>query len=129
MCCITSTLNSEQTVAILAKLISRPRCVAQAPASVPVASGAGGAGDLMISPLTGELIPASKLQEHLRISLLDPRWREQRDKERREKMEQEAVFAHGQFVEHNLKQLAERRTDIFGVGQEETAIGRKVSLS
>lgn len=80
----------------------------------------------MISPLTGELIPASKLQEHLRISLLDPRWREQRDRERREKQEQEAVFAHGQFVEHNLKQLAERRTDIFGVGQEETAIGRKV---
>ena len=28
---------------------------------------------LQVSPLTGELIPASKMAEHMRIGLLDPR--------------------------------------------------------
>lgn len=32
----------------------------------------------------------------------------------------------GTAIEASLKQLAERRTDIFGVGDEETAIGKKI---
>lgn len=32
----------------------------------------------------------------------------------------------GSAIEASLKQLAERRTDIFGVGNEETAIGKKI---
>lgn len=32
----------------------------------------------------------------------------------------------GTAIEESLKQLAERRTDIFGVGVEETAIGKKI---
>lgn len=36
--------------------------------------------DYLVSPITGEKIPASKVQEHMRIGLLDPRWVEQRDK-------------------------------------------------
>lgn len=32
----------------------------------------------------------------------------------------------GAAIEASLKQLAERRTDIFGVGDEETAIGKKI---
>lgn len=32
----------------------------------------------------------------------------------------------GAAIEASLKQLAERRTDIFGVGVEETAIGKKI---
>lgn len=32
----------------------------------------------------------------------------------------------GSAIEASLKQLAERRTDIFGVGDEETAIGKKI---
>ena len=41
------------------------------------------AGDVefLISPLTGERIPASKMSEHMRIGLLDPAWVEQRKKE------------------------------------------------
>jgi len=36
-------------------------------------------------------------------------------------------FIHlGAAIEASLKQLAERRTDIFGVGVEETAIGKKI---
>ncbi|XP_012219022.1 splicing factor 3A subunit 1 [Linepithema humile] len=81
--------------------------------------------EYLISPITGERIPASKVQEHMRIGLLDPRWVEQRDKHL-DKLAQETVFAPGTAIEASLKQLAERRTDIFGIGDEETAIGKKI---
>lgn len=79
-----------------------------------------------ISPITGERIPAEKLHEHIRFGLLDPRWVEQRDRSIQEKMQQEEVYAVGSAIESSLKQLAERRTDIFGSGDEETAIGKKI---
>ncbi|CAI6348140.1 unnamed protein product [Macrosiphum euphorbiae] len=41
-------------------------------------------------------------------------------------MNQDSVYAPGAAIEASLKQLAERRTDIFGVGVEETAIGKKI---
>lgn len=82
--------------------------------------------DYLISPITGEKIPASKVQEHVRIGLLDPRWVEQRDRHQGERVQQGQVFAHGSAIEASLKLLAERRTDIFGVGDEETAIGKKI---
>ncbi|KAI4458222.1 spliceosome associated protein [Holotrichia oblita] len=82
--------------------------------------------DYLISPITGEKIPASKVQEHMRIGLLDPRWVEQRDKHITEKINQDNVYAAGFAIDASLKQLAERRTDIFGVGDEETAIGKKI---
>ena len=43
-----------------------------------------------------------------------------------EKREQEEVFAAGSAIDSSLKQLAERRTDIFGYGTEEKQIGQKV---
>lgn len=82
--------------------------------------------EYLISPITGERIPASKVAEHMRIGLLDPRWVEQRDKHTTEKLAQENVYAAGSAIEASLKQLAERRTDIFGVGDEETVIGKKL---
>ncbi|XP_050506263.1 splicing factor 3A subunit 1 isoform X2 [Diabrotica virgifera virgifera] len=82
--------------------------------------------DFLVSPITGEKIPANKVQEHMRIGLLDPRWVEQRDKQITDKMNQETVYAAGSAIDASLKLLAERRTDIFGVGDEETAIGKKI---
>ena len=80
----------------------------------------------VISPVTGEKIPADKLQEHMRYGLLDSRWIEERERSLQEKMTQEEVYAPGTAIESSLKQLAERRTDIFGSGTEETEIGRKI---
>uniref|UniRef100_A0A7N8WXK3 Splicing factor 3a, subunit 1 n=1 Tax=Mastacembelus armatus TaxID=205130 RepID=A0A7N8WXK3_9TELE len=80
--------------------------------------------EYLISPITGEKIPASKMQEHMRIGLLDPRWLEQRDRIIKERQTEDEVYAPGLDIESSLKQLAERRTDIFGV--EETAIGKKI---
>ncbi|KPM05088.1 splicing factor 3A subunit 1-like protein [Sarcoptes scabiei] len=80
----------------------------------------------VISPITGEKIPADKLQEHMRYSLLDPRWVAERDRTIQEKIQQEEVYAAGSAIESSLRNLAERRTDIFGSGDEETIIGRKI---
>lgn len=60
--------------------------------------------------------------------LLDPKWREQKERQIREKKESENVFDAGVNIEANLRGIAERRTDIFGVGGEEAEIGKKVSL-
>lgn len=47
--------------------------------------------EFLISPITGEKIPASKMAEHMRIELLDPRWIEQRDKHTVDKLNQDNV--------------------------------------
>merc|ERR1712013_660595 len=83
----------------------------------------------LISPITGEKIPAAQAAEHMKVGLLDPRWVEERDKNITQKAREEVVFAPGQSIESNLKNLAERRTDIFGVGDEaasEAMIGQKM---
>ena len=59
--------------------------------------------------------------------LLDPKWMEERQRAMAEKQDQEEVLAPGSDIDASLKQLAERRTDIFGIGTEETQIGKKVS--
>lgn len=80
----------------------------------------------VISPITNERIPTEKMAEHMRYALLDPRWVEERERAVAEKMQQEEVFAPGVAIESSLKQLAERRTDIFGSGDAETEIGKKI---
>ena len=54
---------------------------------------------------------------------------EQRDRALADKQEHEEVIAPGISIGSNLKRLSERRTDIFGVGAEETQIGKKVRFA
>ena len=56
--------------------------------------------------------------------LQDPRYTEEKKRQIAEKKTQEEVFAEGVQIGSNLKLLAERRTDIFGM--EETSIGQKI---
>lgn len=56
--------------------------------------------EYLVSPITGEKIPASKMQEHMRIGLLDPRWLEQRDRSIREKQGDDEVYAPGEQNRH-----------------------------
>uniref|UniRef100_A0A7M5XIH6 SURP motif domain-containing protein n=1 Tax=Clytia hemisphaerica TaxID=252671 RepID=A0A7M5XIH6_9CNID len=49
----------------------------------------------LISPLTGEKIPVGSMESHMKIALLDPRWKEQKEKAIEEKRQQEQVFAEG----------------------------------
>jgi len=99
-----------------------PKSKKQAPTSAAASKTDG----WVISPITNEKIPAEKLAEHMRYGLLDPRWVEQREKAIQEKLQQEEVFAPGVAIESSLKQMAERRTDIFGTGIDETEIGKKI---
>ncbi|KAG7167454.1 splicing factor 3A subunit 1-like [Homarus americanus] len=92
-----------------------------------VPSGTTGASDqYLVSPITGERIAPDKVGQHLRINMLDPRWLEDRDRQLAERSNQDTVFATGDSIRSSLKQLAERRTDIFGAGDEETIIGKKI---
>ena len=50
----------------------------------------------MVSPITGERVPASKIQEHMRFGLLDPNWKELKRRQIAEKQEEEEVFAAGE---------------------------------
>lgn len=58
--------------------------------------------EYLVSPITGEKIPASKMQEHMRIGLLDPRWLEQRDRSIREKQSDDEVYAPGEMEAPSL---------------------------
>ncbi|XP_074593531.1 splicing factor 3a subunit 1 [Brevipalpus obovatus] len=102
-----------------------PKAVKEQQAA-PAPTPAKTADAWVISPITGEKIPADKLQEHIRYGLLDPRWIEQRERSIQEKMQQDEVYAPGSAIDANLRELAERRSDIFGSVDEETAIGKKI---
>ena len=82
--------------------------------------------EMVKSSITGENVPVGKLSEHLRYSLLDPEHLQQRDRQIMDKMNQEQSLATGSDISQQLRQLAERRSDIFGSGAEETSIGRKI---
>jgi len=85
--------------------------------------------DLTVATEPDAKIPASKAAEHMKDGLLDSRLVEERDKQISQKQSEEIVYAPGQSIESSLRQLAERRTDIFGVGDEavqENMIGRKM---
>lgn len=80
----------------------------------------------IISPLTGERIPADKLQEHVRYNTVDSQYKEQRERELSDRNEEEPVYALGADISKNIGKFAERRTDIFGHGAEQTVIGKKL---
>lgn len=69
--------------------------------------------EYVISPITGERIPVDKMQEHLKMSLLDPQYLEQRDRQIERRQLQEDVYAPGAAIGSSLKMIAERRDDIF----------------
>eukprot|EP00047_Mylnosiga_fluctuans_P003942 m.231853 g.231853 ORF g.231853 m.231853 type:complete len:692 (+) comp12270_c0_seq1:22-2097(+) len=91
----------------------------------PKAGHRGGASEPMqVSPLTGELIPVSKMAEHMRIGLLDPKWKEQKDRyeaelsKTRNAPQQMAVSAMA-----NLKEMAAHRGDVFGMERSQGGRG------
>ncbi|KAG7092258.1 hypothetical protein E1B28_008622 [Marasmius oreades] len=68
--------------------------------------------------ICGQQIPVDELQEHMRIELLDPRWKEQRDDLERRKA-QASELQRGANVVSSLKNLARTRVDIFGAEADE----------
>ncbi|KAJ3158325.1 SF3a splicing factor complex subunit [Geranomyces michiganensis] len=64
-----------------------------------------------ICPRCKQPVPTSEMDEHMRIELLDPKWKEQKDKAREKNKESNLSNT---AVSSNLKLLAKTRPDIFG---------------
>ncbi|KAI8141428.1 Pre-mRNA splicing factor PRP21 like protein-domain-containing protein [Fennellomyces sp. T-0311] len=74
-------------------------------------------------PRCGERIPMSEMDEHMRIELLDPKWKEQKLAAEAKKKDSN-LLQEGTDVAKILKNFSGYRSDIFGT--EETEIGKKI---
>lgn len=68
--------------------------------------------------ICGQQIPVDELDEHMRIELLDPKWKSQRDALEARKI-QASELLRGANVVTSLKNLASTRVDIFGTEADE----------
>ncbi|OLL21755.1 Pre-mRNA-splicing factor sap114 [Neolecta irregularis DAH-3] len=66
-----------------------------------------------VCPRCNQPIPVGELEEHMRIELLDPKWRDQKAKEEARKA---STNLQPEGVAHNIKRLASARADIFESG-------------
>ncbi|KAF5749892.1 splicing factor 3A subunit 1 [Tripterygium wilfordii] len=79
-----------------------------------------------VSPITGELIPINEMSEHMRISLIDPKYKEQ--KERMFAKIRETTLAQDDEIAKNIVGLARTRPDIFGTTEEEVSNAVKAEI-
>ncbi|XP_028767385.1 probable splicing factor 3A subunit 1 [Neltuma alba] len=80
----------------------------------------------VVSPITGELIPINEMSEHMRISLIDPKFKEQ--KERMFAKIRETMLAQDDEISRNIVGLARTRPDIFGTTEEEVSNAVKAEI-
>lgn len=64
-------------------------------------------------PYCGQSIPENELSEHIRIELLDPKWKEQK-RQLDARRAQHAQLQQGADISASLRNLAAARTDLFG---------------
>ncbi|PSS12413.1 hypothetical protein M430DRAFT_36544 [Amorphotheca resinae ATCC 22711] len=94
------------------------------------AARAAAKANIVICPNCKQQMPANELDEHMRIELLDPRWKEQKAKA-------ESRYASTNLstadVANNLKRLASQRSDLFDtvtgqpISEEEAARRKKAA--
>lgn len=80
----------------------------------------------VVSPITGELIPINEMAEHMRISLIDPKYKEQKD--RMMAKIKETTLAADDEISKNIVGLARTRPDIFGTTEEEVSNAVKAEI-
>eukprot|EP00604_Paraphysomonas_vestita_P002037 CAMPEP_0174819868 /NCGR_PEP_ID=MMETSP1107-20130205/3324_1 /TAXON_ID=36770 /ORGANISM="Paraphysomonas vestita, Strain GFlagA" /LENGTH=505 /DNA_ID=CAMNT_0016034115 /DNA_START=395 /DNA_END=1909 /DNA_ORIENTATION=- len=73
----------------------------------------------LIDPISGRVLNAEDMSEHMRIQLMDPKWRI--EQQRFLGKQQETSYAEGSSIADSLKQFAKQRGDIFGSAEEEEA--------
>jgi splicing factor 3A subunit 1 len=64
------------------------------------------------SPITGEMVPESKFAEHMRVVLIDPKWKEQSEKVLRRAKESGSALAFD--ITSNLADFVKQRIELFG---------------
>ncbi|XP_062028961.1 probable splicing factor 3A subunit 1 [Rosa rugosa] len=84
--------------------------------------------DMTISPITGELVPNNEMSEHMKISLIDPRYREQKERMFAKIRETSLVLAQDDEISRNIVNLARTRPDIFGSTEEEVSNAVKAEI-
>ncbi|KAK1368056.1 putative splicing factor 3A subunit 1 [Heracleum sosnowskyi] len=80
----------------------------------------------VVSPITGELILINEMSEHMRISLIDPKYKEQ--KERMFAKIRDTTLAQDDEISKNIMGLARTRPDIFGTTEEEVSNAVKAEI-
>ncbi|XP_075486666.1 putative splicing factor 3A subunit 1 [Primulina tabacum] len=80
----------------------------------------------VVSPITGELVLINDMSEHMRISLIDPKYKEQKD--RMFAKIRETTLAADDEISRNIVGLARTRPDIFGTTEEEVSNAVKVEI-
>merc|ERR1711939_1280238 len=89
--------------------------------------------NMVLCPNCRTQMPANELEEHMRIELLDPRWKEQKAKA---DSRYATTNLSTQDVANNLKRLASQRSDLFDgvtgqpiISEEELARRKKAATS
>lgn len=88
----------------------------------PRIASRGGASkeSTMIDPISGKAIPVSEMGEHMRLQLMDPKWRIEQQRFQNKQME--TSLAEGTAIASSLKQFARHRADIIGSEEEEAQL-------
>ena len=66
----------------------------------------------MIDPISGKALPVSEMSEHMRVQLLDPKWRI--EQQRFQEKQKQTSYAEGSSIADSLSIFARKRGDIFG---------------
>lgn len=77
----------------------------------------------MIDPLSGREVPINEVSEHMRIQLLDPKWRE--EQARFLEKQKDTGYAEGSSIADNLRQFAKKRSDIFGDSSANASVEKR----
>ncbi|WFD45223.1 SF3a splicing factor complex subunit [Malassezia psittaci] len=78
------------------------------------------AAQTTVCPVCGETVPIATMGEHVRVELMNPKFREERQKLEQRKEEQ-ASLAQGADPSRFLREFAGARTDLFGHQSDEVA--------
>jgi splicing factor 3A subunit 1 len=98
---------------------------------VPRAAAKKANVSMQVCPNCGQQIPADEIADHVRIELLDPRWKEQKEKA---DARYSSTMNHAE-VANNLKRFASARDDIYDgvsgmpITEEEAARRKRAALS
>jgi splicing factor 3A subunit 1 len=73
----------------------------------------------MVDPVSGKVIPVDEMSEHMRIQLMDPRYRI--EQKRFQDKQRETGYAEGGSIADSLMKFAKKRGDIFGEKDESSS--------
>jgi splicing factor 3A subunit 1 len=93
------------------------------PEQVGAAAAAAEAVGYVISPITGEKVAVDEMAEHMRISLIDPKFKQQRDAMMAKL--RNSTMAQDDEIGRNIMRLAKTRPDVFASTDEELGIALK----